>query len=86
MMKSLYEELSGTYILGKDGMYYPDLIVIDNDQFPIGRWGRIHKKYLEAEHPSLYDQLFLNGTLHRHLVDADNCAMPGTHEMPLAGS
>ena len=24
-MKSLFEELGGTYTLGADGMYYPDL-------------------------------------------------------------
>ena len=26
-MKSLFEDLGGTYTLGKDGMYYPNLII-----------------------------------------------------------
>ena len=26
-MKSLFEELGGTYTLGKDGMYYPNLAI-----------------------------------------------------------
>ena len=30
MMKSLYEELGGTYTLGDDGILYPDLVVDDN--------------------------------------------------------
>ena len=28
-------------------------------------------KYLEAEHPGLYERLILNGTLYRHLADAN---------------
>jgi hypothetical protein len=53
MMKSLYEELGGTYTLGDDGMLYPDLAIGDKDSRPIGKWGRMHMKYLEAEHPGL---------------------------------
>ena len=68
MMKSLYEEFSGTYTLGNDGMLYPDLVIGDNDPRPIGKWGRMHMKYLEAEHPGLYERLILNGTLNRHLT------------------
>ena len=36
-MKSLFEDLDGTYTLGKDGMYYPDLIIEKADQRPIGK-------------------------------------------------
>lgn len=73
-MKSLYEELGGTYILGDDGMLYPDWVIGDMDPRPIGRWGRMHMKYLEEEHPGLYERLVLNGTLHRHLADANERA------------
>ena len=31
-MKSLFEELGGTYTLGKDGMYYPNLMIEEADQ------------------------------------------------------
>ncbi len=34
----------------------------------------MHHKYLEAEHPGLYEQLILYGTLHRHLADANEKA------------
>ena len=37
-MKSLYEELGGTYTLGSDGMFYPDLTVEKTDPRPIGKW------------------------------------------------
>lgn len=46
-MKSLFEELGGTYTLGKDGMYYPILIIEEVDQHPIGKWGRMHREYLK---------------------------------------
>ena len=73
-MKSLYEEFGGTYILGNDGMLYSDLVIADKDPRSIGKWGRMHMKYLEAEHPGLYERLILNGTLHRHLADVNERA------------
>ena len=73
-MKSLFEELGGTYTLGKDDMYYPNLTIDDNDQRPVGKWGRMHKAYLEEVHPGLYERLILNGSLHRHLADANERA------------
>ena len=75
MMKSLYEELGGTYTLGDDGMLYPNLVIGDKDPRPIGKWGRMHMKYLEAEHPGLYERLILKGTLNRHLADANERAI-----------
>ena len=70
-MKSLYEEFGGTYTLGDGGMLYPDLVIGDKDPRPIGKWGRMHMKYLEVEHPGLYERLILSGTLYRHLADAN---------------
>ncbi|MBQ9263462.1 MAG: TnpV protein [Clostridia bacterium] len=74
-MKSLFEELGGTYTLGKDGMYYPNLLVEETDQRPIEKWGRMHREYLKKRHPALYQRLMLNGTLGRHLADANERAM-----------
>ena len=74
-MKSLFEELGGTYTLGKDGMYYPNLMIEETDQRPIGKWGRMHREYLKEQHPSLYQRLILNGTLGRHLSDVNERAM-----------
>ena len=54
---------------------YPDLVIGDKDPRPIGKWGRMHMKYLEAEHPGLYERLILDGTLYRHLADADERAV-----------
>ena len=73
-MKSLFEEFGGTYILGKEGMYYPSLSIDDEEQRPIGKWGRLHGAYLEEAHPGLYERLILNGILHMHLADANERA------------
>ena len=73
-MKPLFEEFGDTYTLGKDGMYYPDLIIEKADQRSIGKWGRMHREYLKEQHPSLYQRLILNGTLVRHLADANERA------------
>lgn len=74
-MKSLFEELGGTYTLGKDGMYYPNLMIEENNQRLIGKWGRMHREYLREQHPSLYQRLILSGTLSRHLADANERAI-----------
>ena len=58
-MKSLFEEFGGTYTLGKDGMYYPNLMIEETDQRSIGKWGRMHREYLKEQHPRLYQRLIL---------------------------
>ena len=73
-MNSIFEKNGGTYTLGTDGMLYPNLTLEPKEPRPIGRWGRMHRAYLEAKHPGLYEQLILNGTLDRHLADAEERA------------
>ena len=73
-MNSIFEEHGGTYTLGADGMLYPNLILDPQEHRPIGRWGQMHRAYLEAEHPGLYERLILNGTLDRQLADAEERA------------
>ena len=73
-MKSLFEELGGTYTLGEDGMLYPNLTIEASNSRPIGKWGRMHRAYLEEVHPLLYLQLILNGTLYKHLADVEERA------------
>ena len=73
-MNSIFEEHGGTYTLGAEGMLYPNLILEPKEHRPIGRWGRMHRAYLEAEHPGLYERLILNGTLDKHMADAEERA------------
>ena len=39
-MKSLFEEMGGTYTLGADGMYYPDLELPEEEPH-YGKYGRM---------------------------------------------
>ena len=70
-MTSIFEQLGGTYTEGSDGMLYPNLTLGPREHRSISRWGRLHKAYLETEHSGLYDRMILNGTLDRHLADAE---------------
>ena len=36
---------------------------------PIGKWGRMHRRYLETYHPIRFNQLVLSGTLWTYLAD-----------------
>ena len=74
-MNSIFEERGGTYTLGADSMLYPNLILEPKEHRPIGRWGRMHRAYLETEqHPGPYERLILNGTLDRHLANVEERA------------
>ncbi len=74
-MKFLNTELGGTYTLGPDGMFYPNLTVEETDHRIIGKWGRMHKAWLEATYSGLYERLILNGTLYTYLADTNERAV-----------
>lgn len=40
-MKSIFEELGGTYTLGEDGMYYPNLELPVEEEPHYGKYGRM---------------------------------------------
>lgn len=52
--------------------YLPNLTVAaPAEQHPTGRWGRLHKTYLKAQHPVRYNQLLLSGELSGYLAKMD---------------
>lgn len=58
-----------------NGYYLPNLTVAaPTEQHPTGRWGRLHKKYLEEHHPVRYNQLVLSGELGSYLSSLDKQA------------
>ena len=62
------------YILVNDH-YLPNLTVAaPAEQHPTGRWGRLHKKYLQEHHPVRYNQLVLSGELSSYLATLDEQA------------
>lgn len=72
-MKSLFEEMGGTYMLSADGMYYPDLVFPEEEPH-YGRFGRMRLNYLKEYHKVLYNTLLLNGELIKHLNEVDDTA------------
>ena len=52
--------------------YLPNLTAAaPAEQHPIGRWGRLHKRYLKEHHPIRYNQLLLSGKLGSYLAKLD---------------
>ena len=69
-MKSLFEEMGGTY--RQEGDYLiPNLALPDEPEYQIGKYGRMHRSYLKEHRPVLYANLLTCGALHRHLAEID---------------
>jgi len=68
MEQSLYEQHGGNYT--KVGDYLlPDLTIPKT--IPIGKYGRMRKRYLKEHRPVLYSNLLLSGKLFQHLAEID---------------
>ena len=74
MKKSIHDNANGLdYTLVNDH-YLPNLTVAAPAEHPTGRWGRLHKTYLKAQHPVRYNQLLLSGELGNYLAKLDKQA------------
>ena len=60
------------YTLAGD-YYIPNLELLQESR-PIGKWGRMHRRYLEMYHPIRFNQLILSGTLWTYLADLNEQA------------
>lgn len=68
------EQTGISYTLHGD-YYLPDLILPEEeDKRPIGKWGSLHKSYLQHHKRVFYNTLVSNLTLHSHLADIDEQA------------
>ena len=57
----------------KSGDYYlPNLTIEDQEIQPLGKYGRMRKRYLKEHRPVLYTNLLLAGKLFQHLAEIDN--------------
>lgn len=72
-MKSLFEQLGGTYT--QQGDYFlPDLKLPPEEERPVGVWGQRRLRYLREYRPILYTNLKTNGQLRSHLADVEEQA------------
>ena len=70
-MKSLYEQLGGTYQCEGDYLI-PDLVSPPSPH--IGIWGERRRQYLLKSRESIYTAMLLSGKLNSHLEEVDRRA------------
>ena len=73
-MASLFEEMGGTYTLGADGMYYPNLELPEEETPRYGKYGRMRHTYLREHKKAFYTTLLFGGKLVAHLNEIDDAA------------
>ena len=54
MEKHIIGENGIGYTLGEDGLYYPDLYLPEETEYPIGKYGMLRKMYLKEHRKGLY--------------------------------
>ena len=70
----IYDEANGLdYALVGD-YYIPAIELPEDDERPIGKWGRMHWAHLEKTNPLLLNHLTLTGRLHTYLADLNEQA------------
>ncbi len=52
----------------------PNLSLSDQKQQPLGKYGRMRKKYLQEHRPVLWNTMILSETLYPHLREIDQAA------------
>ena len=49
----------------------PDLALQEEELPPIGKYGRMRKRYLKEQHPVIFSELLLSEKLYPHLLEID---------------
>ena len=70
----IHDETSGLdYVLVGD-YYVPAIELPESDDRPIGKWGRMHRAYLEEANLILLNHLIMTGKLHTYLANLNEQA------------
>ena len=70
-MKSTFEKMGGTYTLGADGIYYPNLVSTDEEPH-YGKYGMMRRTYLKEHRLTIYSLYMLEDRLVEHLNAVDD--------------
>ena len=68
-MQSLFEKNGGTY--RQEGGYLIPNLEVPKQNGTIGKYGRLHKKFIKQSYPAYYSALFMSGKLFDHLHEVD---------------
>ena len=72
-MASYFEQRGGTYT-PVNGVLLPDLVLEAPPPGPVGKFGRMRKRYLEQRRDGTFTALVLSGKLTEHLLEVDQTA------------
>ena len=73
MKQRIYDERNDLWYSLCGNYYVPELAIPEENR-PIGRWGRLHRDYLEQHHPICFNDLVLSGQLWTYLADLNEQA------------
>ena len=59
----------------RSGDYFIPDLKLPEETRPIGKWGRMHRKYLKEHHPVQFNNLVLSGNLWTYLTDLNEQAL-----------
>ena len=69
-MKSLYEQMDGTY--RQEGDYLiPNLLPPEGSDAPLGKYGRLRRTFLKEHRNGIYTAMLMDGSLWDHLHEID---------------
>ena len=69
------EQTGISYTLTADGNYYlPDLVLPEEPEYDIGRFGLMRRHYLKNHRKVLFTNLLTSGKLNEHLFEIDQTA------------
>ena len=71
MEKHIMGENGISYTLGEVSLYYLDLYLPEETEYPIGKYGMLRKTYLKEHRKGLYLELVIAGKLNEHLHQID---------------
>ena len=74
MDKYIYDENNGLWYELQGDYYIPCLTIPEEEQRPIGIWGRRHLRYIREYHKGHYNSLFLSGKLNSYLAELNEQA------------
>ena len=69
-MKTLYEQLGGTY-REENGRLIPEIKLPEQTDYQIGKYGRMHLDYIKQHRRGRYTTLLTEGNLNSHLHEID---------------
>ena len=67
---SLYETFGGTY-REENGHFIPNITLLEQTNYQIGKYGRIHLDYIKQHRRGRYTTLLTEGTLNARLHEID---------------